>query len=102
MMPDLKLRHVFAFLFLTGTSIFAAWVVLGPWVPKTALEEGLVVTFFLCGPLGALWMLYDCIRQRKTPFAYFLLAFVPYGFIFYYLERVRPRAGKAFSGTAAE
>jgi len=102
MMPDLKPRHVLAFLFLTGTSIFAAWAVLGPWIPKTALEEGFVVAFFLCGSLGALWMLYDCIRQRKTPFVYFLLAFVPYGFVFYYLERVRPRARKAVSGTAAQ
>ena len=60
---------------------------------------GLVVSFFLCGPLGALWMLYDCVRHRKTPSWYFVLAFVPYGFIFYYLERVRGRTRTVVSRT---
>ena len=90
-LPDPKLRHFFAFLFLTGTSIFAVWVVTGSWMPKTDLELGLVGAFFVCAPAGGLWMLYDCFRQRNTPFAYFLLSFVPYGFVFYYFERVRPR-----------
>jgi glycopeptide antibiotics resistance protein len=96
-LPDFKLRHVFAVLFLTATSVFATWVVVGPWFPKTVLAQVLVGSFFVCGPLGAFWMLSDCIRERKTPFVYFLLAFIPFGFIFYYLERVRPRAATTVS-----
>jgi hypothetical protein len=96
-----KLRHAFALLFLTGTSIFAAWVVLGSWLPTTPVALTLVGLFFVCGPVGAFWMLYDCARHKKTPFRYFLFAFVPYAFVIYYFERVRPRTATAVTVGAA-
>jgi len=36
-------------------------------------------------------MLYDCAIREKPPSIYYLIAFVPYAFIWYYFERVRPR-----------
>ena len=86
-----KLHYVLAFLFLTSTTIFAGWVVLGSWLPTGPVATTLVGLFFLCGPLGALWMLLDCFRHKKTPSLYFLFAFVPYAFVIYYFGRVRPR-----------
>jgi hypothetical protein len=101
MLPDFKLRHVFAFLFLAGTTALAAWVVLGTWIPQTDLAQILVGGYFLCAAIGAFWMLVDCVRQRKTPFSHFFLVFVPYGFIFYYLEGARAGT-RAVSGSETE
>jgi len=64
-MPDLKLRHVSPFYSSLARRYFGLGRLRSVDSKKRRLKEGLVVTFFLCGPLGALWMLYDCIRQRK-------------------------------------
>jgi len=39
--------------------------------------------------LGSLWMLYHCIRYENRPLPFFLLAFAPFGFVWYYYARVR-------------
>jgi uncharacterized membrane protein len=83
--------QLFAFIVLACVSAFAAWVVIGPWFPKGSLTIGLLTIFFLLGPVGALWMLYDCSIHEKPPLIYFVLAFVPYAFVWYYFDRVRPR-----------
>jgi hypothetical protein len=83
--------QLIAFLVLASLSIFSAWVVLGSWLPKSTVLLGSIVFFFICAPVGALWMLYDCSRQEKQALAYFILAFFPYAFVWYYFERVRPR-----------
>ncbi|MCU1310604.1 MAG: hypothetical protein JWO20_1729 [Candidatus Angelobacter sp.] len=49
----------------------------------------LVVTFGV-SPVGSFWMMYMAIRFEKHPFSMLLMAFVPYAFVWYYLERVRP------------
>ncbi len=83
--------NLLTFLVLTALTLFMAWVVLGSWFPKNTLVVTSLILLFVCAPLGALWMLYDCSRIEKAPFMYFVLAFVPYAFVWYYLERVRPR-----------
>lgn len=42
-------------------------------------------------PLGAFWMMYVAIRYEKNPFPLILLAlFIPFTFLWYYFDRVRP------------
>jgi hypothetical protein len=42
-------------------------------------------------PFGSLWMLYQAVRHEAKPFFYVLLTlFVPFAFVWYYVERVRP------------
>jgi hypothetical protein len=83
--------HVIAFLFLLSLTAFAASVVFGTWFPKTTVAMGALIAFFVCAPLGTLWMLYDCAIREKPTFIYFLLAFIPYAFVWYYFDRVRSR-----------
>jgi len=39
--------------------------------------------------LGAFWMLYTAIRYERDPLPYILLAFIPFYWFGYYLDRVR-------------
>ena len=48
------------------------------------------VALFAIPPVGAFWMMYMSIRYEKNPFPMVMLAFVPYTFLWYYFERVRP------------
>jgi len=41
----------------------------------------------LAGELGMFWMMYQAIRFERTPLRYFLLAFLPFSFIWYYVAR---------------
>src|SRR5437773_557837 len=50
------------------TTAFCVWEVLGPWRPTTRGELALVVLVFGVHPLGALWMLYHCVRYEERPF----------------------------------
>ena len=49
-----------------------------------------VVVVFAVAPIGAFWMLYMAIRYETHPLLMVLMAFVPYAFLWYYFERVRP------------
>jgi hypothetical protein len=50
------------------------------------------VSLFGIAPLGAFWMIYMSIRYEKHPLPMVLLAlFIPFTFLWYYAERVRPR-----------
>jgi apolipoprotein N-acyltransferase len=50
------------------------------------------VALFFVAPLGAFWMMYMAIRYEKHPLPMVLLAaFIPFTFLWYYAERVRPR-----------
>ena len=49
-----------------------------------------VVVVFAVAPIGAFWMLYMAIRYETDPLLMVLMAFVPYAFLWYYFERVRP------------
>jgi hypothetical protein len=59
----------------------------------------LAVFVFAVPPFGAYWMLYMAIRYERKPLPMILLAFLPYSFLWYYFERVRP--GKHLTRTDA-
>jgi hypothetical protein len=47
--------------------------------------------------LGAFLMMYTAIRYERNPAPMILLAFVPFAFLWYYFERVRPGSHKTRS-----
>ena len=49
------------------------------------------VALFGISPIGAFWMMYMSIRYEKHPLPIVLLSFIPFTFLWYYLERVCPR-----------
>ena len=72
-----------------------------PMLPNHAITPGsltrilatcLVVVADAGGALGAFWMIYMAIRHEKHPISMVLLAaFVPYSFLWYYLDRAPAR-----------
>jgi len=49
------------------------------------------VALFAVPPVGAFWMMYMSIRYEKKPLPFVLLALlIPFTFLWYYFERVRP------------
>ena len=53
-----------------------------------------IIALFGVPPIGSFWMMYMSIRHEKNPLPMVLLAiFIPFTFVWYYFERVRPRAG---------
>jgi hypothetical protein len=58
-----------------------------------ALVAFALVGLFAIPCVGALWMMYISIRCEKKPLPLLLLAiFIPFSFLWYYFERVRPRS----------
>lgn len=84
-----------------GVTGLAFWMVISPWFPQNSIVEFLVFVFFSAPALGALWMLYTAIRYEKEPLPIIFLAFVPYTFLWYYFERVRPGKHKTRALAAA-
>ena len=76
---------------LIGVAVtgLAFWMVVSPWFPKNPGIEFLVLVFFSMPAMGAFWMLYVAIRNKRHPLPIVLLAFLPYTFLWYYSERVR-------------
>jgi hypothetical protein len=72
---------------VTGIAFF---MVISPWFPRNPVIESLVFVFFSAPSVGAFWMLYVAIRNERHPLPIILLAFLPYTFLWYYFERVRP------------
>ena len=79
------------------------WIVLGfavlepaTWLVKVSgTPTGpiifLLVLLFVVPPIGAFWMMYQVIRHERQPFPLIALAlFVPFAFLWYYFDRVRP------------
>ena len=58
--------------------------------PQNPFLVFLVVVVFAVPPVGAFWMLYVAIRYEMHPLPMVFMAFVPYAFLWYYFERVRP------------
>ncbi len=85
------MRKIFWVLVLAACLVFAVWAVLGPWYPRTNIALAMVVLFFMIGPFGSAWALYQCIRYEKRPLPYVIIAFLPYGFVWYYFERFSKR-----------
>ena len=78
------------------------YVVISAWFPKNLATESLVFMFFCAPSAGAFWMLYVAIRNERHPLPLILLAFVPYAFLWYYFERVRPKKHITRMLTSAE
>lgn len=74
-----------------GITGMAFWFAISPWFPRNIWAEDLIVIFFSAPSVGAFWMIYVAIRHEKHPLRYILLAFIPYTFLWYYFDRVRPR-----------
>ena len=73
-----------------AVTALAFWMVVSSWFPRNPVVELLTFAFFGAPSVGAFWMLYMAIRHEKHPLPLILLAFVPYAFLWYYFERVRP------------
>lgn len=67
------------------------WILTLQGVPRNPLLTLLVVVIFVVSPVGSFWMLYMLIRHEKLPLPMVLLAFIPYTFLWYYFECVRPQ-----------
>ena len=63
-----------------------------------AMMFGLWILFGV-PPVGSFWMMYMSIRYEKNPLPMILLALIPFTFLWYYRERVRP--GKSGGKRAA-
>jgi ABC-type transport system involved in cytochrome c biogenesis permease subunit len=70
------------------------WMVVNQWIPKSPFIETLIVVLFASPSVGAFWMLYVAIRFEKHPLPFILLAFIPFAFVGYYFDRVRPKRHK--------
>ncbi len=71
--------------------MLAIWIVAGNFMPTTPLHWALVFLVFVIPPIGAWWLVYMSIRYEHHTFPIILLALLPYGFVWYYFERERPR-----------
>jgi len=77
------------------------------WLITTSAGQNPLIVFlsvlvFAVPPLGTFWMLYVTIRYEKRPLPLMLVAFVPYAFLWYYFERVRPGKLTRPGGMAAD
>jgi hypothetical protein len=83
----LSLYVAFGFLVLAA----AALLITRGQAPESnpAVLFALVVLFTIL-PVGAFWMMYMSIRHEKSPLPMLLLAFIPFTFVWFYFERVRP------------
>ena len=70
------------------------WMLVNQRIPQNPFAEMLVFVFFAAPSVGAFWLLYMAVRFEKHPLPFILLAFIPYGFLGYYFERVRPNEHK--------
>jgi hypothetical protein len=70
----------------------AFWAVASGLAPKNPAVEFVIFVLFTLPSVGAFWMMYMAIRYEKKPVGYIVLAFVPFTFLWYYFERVRPGA----------
>jgi hypothetical protein len=68
----------------------AFWMVITPGVPRSPVYMLPLVLIFGVSPIGTFWMFYMALRYEKNPWLMILLAFIPYAFLWYYFERVRP------------
>ncbi|MCU1287063.1 MAG: hypothetical protein JWO13_3413 [Acidobacteriales bacterium] len=77
---------------IVGLSVngLALWMLTTREDPEHSILLLLVLLVFAAPPIGAFWMMYMSIRFQKNPFPMILLAmFIPYSFVWYYIEHVR-------------
>jgi hypothetical protein len=76
--------------FLGGCTTVAALFARGQLRTDNDLFNFFIVLYFIAGVVGAYWMAYMGIRHEEKPLFYILFVFVPFAFVSYYFERVRP------------
>ena len=74
---------------VVGTGL-ALYIVLSSWYPSNSVETFIAVCFFAAPGIGGLWMAYHVVRHSKHIFPLIFIAMLPYTFIWYYFERIRP------------
>jgi hypothetical protein len=63
-----------------------------PFIEEIGGVAVVIMPILFLQPFCGMWMLYQAIRNEAKPLPYvFLVAFVPFSYIWYYIERVRPR-----------
>lgn len=76
----------------------ATWLVTASGTPQGPILF-LLVLLFAVAPSGAFWMMYQVIRHEREPFPLIALALlVPFAFLWYYFDRVRPGKHKTRNG----
>ncbi|SRR5713101_1746846 len=77
---------------IAALNLLAYWLVIGPWCPVGQFGAFLVGAFFILSSLGGLWMMYVAVRYESKHWHFVGLAFIPFTFLWYYVERFRTGA----------
>lgn len=85
---DFMARFLWGAFFLS-TSSLALWIVSSSFRPRTDTELVLILIFFGLQPFGAFWMIAHAIRNQPGPFKYVLVSFVPYAFVWYFIQHAK-------------
>ena len=86
------LLHVLIALALTCIAIFT---VISSWYPKNAAEMFAAGAYVAFASIGQWWMIFMIVRQERKMWRLIWVALLPFSFIWYYFERVRPRRAGA-------
>jgi hypothetical protein len=91
--PDFAPRGHFLAWFLPMASFYIFWLLGGlvPSITKNLVFLCFVIVSILAQNIGCIWMLFQSIRYEKRMTYYVLLSFVPFLFVWYYLERYLKR-----------
>ena len=73
-----------------------------PFLEEIGTAAVVIMPILFLQPFCGIWMLYQVIRYEVKPLPYlFLIAFVPFSYIWYYIEKVRPRKEARTKGMQA-
>jgi hypothetical protein len=85
-----QMRTLLWIFLIGGLTLLAFWVVVGPWFPQNSVVIGAIAASFGLSASGGFWMLYMAVRYERHPLRFVALSLLPFAFIWYYVERVRP------------
>jgi hypothetical protein len=78
--------------FLFGMTMLFFYPFKHPLQQELGRSAVVVMPILMVQPLFGIWMLYQAIRHETKPLWYVLLAAsVPFAYVWYYVERYRPR-----------
>ena len=75
---------------LAFSILLVLWAFNTQWTPRNDWEVLVLGIVCAVSPLGGLWVFYQAIRYEKDLLPYLLLGFLPFSFVWYYFERMRP------------
>ena len=84
------MRVAFWVLLGLGASGLAFWLIASNIVPQNPLVKMFIIALFTLPSVGSFWMLYMVVRHERSPLGYIILAFIPFTFMWYYFDRVKP------------